>query len=137
MHNMIGEDERDVHADIDNWREAPAPKVDMAVDENTRFQQFLTRHREIRDKEAHIALCNALIEHLWEQYKRNKQHFIFIFYKTISDILDSSINYFESIRISISYCYNSFKLKTLRLKNSNTLKRTFKLKKSKTGFEKS
>ncbi|KAL5784173.1 hypothetical protein ACOSQ2_006565 [Xanthoceras sorbifolium] len=64
MHNMIVEDERDVDADIDNWREAPAPEVDMAVDENTRFQQFLARHREIRDKEAHISLRNALIEHL-------------------------------------------------------------------------
>ncbi|KAL5774260.1 hypothetical protein ACOSP7_011817 [Xanthoceras sorbifolium] len=29
MHNMIVEDERDVDADIDNWREAPAPEVDM------------------------------------------------------------------------------------------------------------
>ncbi|KAL5741210.1 hypothetical protein ACOSP7_027942 [Xanthoceras sorbifolium] len=31
MHNMIVEDERDVHADIDNWREAPAPEVDMPL----------------------------------------------------------------------------------------------------------
>ncbi|KAL5739491.1 hypothetical protein ACOSQ2_028671 [Xanthoceras sorbifolium] len=74
MHNMIVEDERDVHADIDNWREAPAPEVDMALDENTRFQQFLTRHREIRDKEAHIALRNALIEHLWEQYSNSPNY---------------------------------------------------------------
>ncbi|KAL5735948.1 hypothetical protein ACOSQ2_030736 [Xanthoceras sorbifolium] len=74
MHNMIGEDERDVYADIDNWREAPAPEFDMAVDENTRFQQFLTRHREIRDKEAHIALRNALIEHLWEQYSNSPNY---------------------------------------------------------------
>ncbi|KAL5810720.1 hypothetical protein ACOSQ4_027288 [Xanthoceras sorbifolium] len=31
MHNMIVEDERDVDADIDNWREAPAPEVDMQI----------------------------------------------------------------------------------------------------------
>ncbi|KAL5865830.1 hypothetical protein ACOSQ3_003344 [Xanthoceras sorbifolium] len=31
MHNMIVEDERDVHADIDNWREASAPEVDMTL----------------------------------------------------------------------------------------------------------
>ncbi|KAL5737023.1 hypothetical protein ACOSQ2_031811 [Xanthoceras sorbifolium] len=74
MHNMIVEDERGVDADIDNWREAPAPEVDMAVDENTRFQQFLARHREIRDKEAHIALRNALIEHLWEQYSNSPNY---------------------------------------------------------------
>ncbi|KAL5767559.1 hypothetical protein ACOSQ2_014342 [Xanthoceras sorbifolium] len=41
MHIMIVQDERNVHADIDNWREAPAFEVEMAVDENTRFQQFL------------------------------------------------------------------------------------------------
>ncbi|KAL5848403.1 hypothetical protein ACOSQ4_006416 [Xanthoceras sorbifolium] len=67
-------DEHDVDADIDNWREAPAPEVDMAVDENTRFQQFLARHREIRDKEAHISLRNALIEHLWEQYSNSPNY---------------------------------------------------------------
>ena len=48
--------------------EALSPEVDMVVDETTRFQQFLARHRQIIDKEAHFALCNVLIEHLWELY---------------------------------------------------------------------
>ena len=65
---MIIEDERDAHADIQNLREAPAPEVEMVVDKTTRFQEFLARHRQIKDKEAHIALRNALIEYLWEQY---------------------------------------------------------------------
>ena len=66
MHNMIIEDERDLYADIENWMEAPTPEVDMVVDETTRFQQFLAQHRQIKDKEAHFALRNVLIEHLWE-----------------------------------------------------------------------
>ena len=40
----------------------------MVVDGTTRFQEFLARHKQIKDKEAHIALRNALIEHLWEQH---------------------------------------------------------------------
>ena len=64
MHNMIIEDERDADADIENWREAPALEVEMVVDGTTRFQEFLARHKQIKDKEAHIALRNALIEHL-------------------------------------------------------------------------
>ena len=50
----------------------PAPEVEMVVDETTRFQEFLTRHKQIKDKETHIALRNALIEHLWEQHGNSK-----------------------------------------------------------------
>ncbi|KAL5813211.1 hypothetical protein ACOSQ3_028161 [Xanthoceras sorbifolium] len=72
MHNMIIEDERNVNADIENWREAPIPEVETVVDETTRFQQFLAQHRQIKDKEAHLALRNVLIEHLWEQYSNSE-----------------------------------------------------------------
>ncbi|KAK3228675.1 hypothetical protein Dsin_000556 [Dipteronia sinensis] len=68
MHNMIIEDERDVDASIEDHMEAPTPEVEMMLDENTRFQEFLSPHREIRDKKAHIALRNALIDHLWDEY---------------------------------------------------------------------
>ena len=68
MHNMIIEDERDLNAPIEEAIDAPTPAVEMVVDEHTRFQDFLSRHRAIRDKDAHIALRNALIEHLWEEY---------------------------------------------------------------------
>ena len=64
MHNMIIEDERDEHVDIENWKEAPTPEVEMVRDETIRFQEFLARHKQIKDKEAHYALRNALIEHL-------------------------------------------------------------------------
>lgn len=72
MHNMIVEDERDLDAPIKDANEAPTPHVEMVVDENTQFQQFLARHRQIKDKQAHIALRNALIDHLWEKYTNSE-----------------------------------------------------------------
>ena len=45
MHNMIIEDECDVNATINDWMQAPIPTVEMRVDENTRFQEFLARHK--------------------------------------------------------------------------------------------
>ncbi|XP_019166679.1 PREDICTED: uncharacterized protein LOC109162433 [Ipomoea nil] len=66
MHNMIIEDERDEQAVIQVWKEASTLEVDIARDENIIFKEFLARHSQIKDKEAHYALCNALIEHLWE-----------------------------------------------------------------------
>ena len=64
MHNMIVEDERDLNAPIIEARETPPPTVEIIEDEDNRFQQFIARHRQIKDKEAHFALRNALIEHL-------------------------------------------------------------------------
>ena len=43
-------------------------EVEMVVDEDVRFQQFMSRYRQIRDKDAHFSLRDALIDHLWEQY---------------------------------------------------------------------
>ncbi|XP_020249372.1 uncharacterized protein LOC109826763 [Asparagus officinalis] len=68
MHNMIIGDERDLYAPIQEVREAPTPEVDIIADETTRFNQFIARYRQIKDKDAHIALSNALIDHLWEEY---------------------------------------------------------------------
>ena len=64
---MIVEDERDVNAPIQDFVEAPITNIEY-VDDDTRFQQFLSRHQEIRNKDAHYALRDALIEHLWNQY---------------------------------------------------------------------
>ncbi|XP_019173883.1 PREDICTED: uncharacterized protein LOC109169455 [Ipomoea nil] len=71
MHNMIIEGERDEQADIQGWKEAPTPEVDITRDENIIFQEFLARHRQIKDKEAHYALRNASIEHLWERFSNS------------------------------------------------------------------
>ncbi|KAK3225276.1 hypothetical protein Dsin_005138 [Dipteronia sinensis] len=56
MHNMIIENERGVDASIENHMEAPTLEVEMMLDENTQFREFLAQHREIKDKKAHIAL---------------------------------------------------------------------------------
>ena len=45
--------------------------LDMRVDENTRFQEFLAQHKQIKDKETHIALQNALINHLWDEFSNS------------------------------------------------------------------
>ncbi|KAK4737208.1 hypothetical protein R3W88_000905 [Solanum pinnatisectum] len=67
LHNMIIEDERDLNAPIQDAVEAPTPTIEMVIDENLRFEQFLARHKKIKDKNVHFELRNALIEHLWEQ----------------------------------------------------------------------
>ncbi|KAG5591483.1 hypothetical protein H5410_041997 [Solanum commersonii] len=66
MHNMIIEDECDLNAPIQDASEGPTPTVEMTIDENYQFQQFLARYKKIKDKEAHFELRNALIEYLWE-----------------------------------------------------------------------
>ena len=71
MHNMIIEDERDLNAPIEEAFDVPTPTVGTVVDEYTRFQEFLSWHPKIRNKDAHIALRNALIEHLWEEYSNS------------------------------------------------------------------
>ena len=68
MHNMIIEDERDLNAPIEQVIETPPAEVERMVDEDARFQQFVGRYRRIRDKDAHFALRNALINHMWEKY---------------------------------------------------------------------
>ena len=71
MYNMIIEDERNLNAPSREVVDAPIPTVEMVVDEHTRYQEFLSRHRQIRYKDAHTALCNALIENLWKEYNRS------------------------------------------------------------------
>ena len=53
MHNMIIEDERDLTAPIRDFNPAPALSVELVTNESTRFEDFLARHRKIKDKSAH------------------------------------------------------------------------------------
>ena len=64
MHNMIIEDERNLDAPIQEEKEALTLEVEMVVDKNIRFYQFIARHRQIKDKDTHIVLHNALVDHL-------------------------------------------------------------------------
>ena len=72
LHNMIVEDERDLNAHIEIEMETHASEVEMVIDENTRFQNFISRYGQIRNKDAHIELRNALIDHLWEEYTNSE-----------------------------------------------------------------
>ena len=74
MHNMIVEDERDLNAQIIEARETTPPTIEIIQDEDIRFQQFVARHKRIRDQEAHYDLRNALIEHLWEEFSNSENH---------------------------------------------------------------
>lgn len=60
---MIIEDERDLDAPIKVAREVPPIEVEMVMDDNNQFQQFLTRYRKIKYKVAHFELRNALTDH--------------------------------------------------------------------------
>ena len=62
--NMIIEDGRDLNAPIEVAREAPPPEVEMAMDHNTWFREFLAQYRQIKDKRAYFALRTTLIDHL-------------------------------------------------------------------------
>ncbi|XP_057796931.1 uncharacterized protein LOC131012963 [Salvia miltiorrhiza] len=73
MHNMIIEDERDLSAPIQEMREVPTPDVETVPNEARQFQEFLARYRSIKDKSAHLALRDALVDHLWEEYS-NFEH---------------------------------------------------------------
>ena len=63
LHNMIIEDERELDAPIELGREAPPPDIEIAEDENVRFQNFLARFRNIKNKEAHLSKIKKLIFH--------------------------------------------------------------------------
>ncbi|XP_024972712.1 uncharacterized protein LOC112511324 [Cynara cardunculus var. scolymus] len=62
MHNMIIEDERDINAPIEERSEVQDVGVEMMNDGG--LEQFLVRHKKIKDKDAHFKLRNALIDHL-------------------------------------------------------------------------
>ena len=51
---MIIEDERDLSAPIEQFNQAPAPTVEMVIDEDEIFNEFLARNRQIKDKKAHF-----------------------------------------------------------------------------------
>ena len=81
MHNMIIEDEFDVHGRIVDLNVMYVPKVDMIVDKTKQFQWlfvleiemivdkaeqfqwFLAPNKQIKDKEVHYALRNYIFIH--------------------------------------------------------------------------
>ena len=79
MHNMIIEDELDINAPVRDARSAPPTTVEMAINENARFQQFLTRNLQMKNQAPHFLLRNALIDHIWKYYRnKNNESFVFL-----------------------------------------------------------
>ncbi|XP_057803130.1 uncharacterized protein LOC131018426 [Salvia miltiorrhiza] len=68
MHNMIVEDERDLSAPIEIAREVPIPDVETMPNETNHFQHFLGRYKKIKDRVAHFALRDALVDHIWDEF---------------------------------------------------------------------
>lgn len=68
MHNLIVEDERDLNLHVHDYVETSSAAVEMERNGDDEFQDFLSRYRQIKDKEAHFELRNALIEHIWEEH---------------------------------------------------------------------
>ncbi|TMX02487.1 hypothetical protein EJD97_021412 [Solanum chilense] len=58
LHNMIFEDECDLNAPIQDVVEAPTPIIEMVVDENLRFKQFLARQKKLRIK---VLILNSVM----------------------------------------------------------------------------
>jgi len=77
MHNMMIEDERDEQEDVVISTPPSISNVeDTEINETEQFWQFVARYKKIKDREAHFALQNALIEHLWERHGNEvMQHF--------------------------------------------------------------
>ncbi|KAK3218635.1 hypothetical protein Dsin_012605 [Dipteronia sinensis] len=77
MNNMIIEDECDVNAAIEDHMKAPTPEVEIVVDENTLFQEFLARHRKTRDKEVDSLVHRFLLPR--RSFHRREGTFLLLF----------------------------------------------------------
>ena len=64
LHNIIIENEREFDAPTELGREGTPPYIKIAEDENVRFQSFLVRFRNIKNKEVYVSLRNVLVDHL-------------------------------------------------------------------------
>ena len=66
MHNMIVEDEGTVDPDecFQNGGNNVEPSHDHTVD----FDEFIVKHKEIRNQETHHQIRQDLVEHLWQHH---------------------------------------------------------------------
>ncbi|XP_074327018.1 uncharacterized protein LOC141664959 [Apium graveolens] len=66
LHNMIIEDERELHTEEEQFDTNVEPTVEREPRHPTTLREFIQVHQQIRDKQAHIRLQNDLVEHLWQ-----------------------------------------------------------------------
>lgn len=64
---MIIEDKHDISATIEEYTEILSAEVEMMCAYDAQFQKRLTCHKQIKDREFHFKLRDALIEHLWSE----------------------------------------------------------------------
>ncbi|PKU64143.1 hypothetical protein MA16_Dca027611 [Dendrobium catenatum] len=64
LHNIIIEDELNLIGPVQVAREVSPLEVEKVMNKNTQLQEFIARHKQIRNKDAHITLRNALNDHL-------------------------------------------------------------------------
>ncbi|XP_074314524.1 uncharacterized protein LOC141649742 [Silene latifolia] len=80
MHNMIVEDERETYLNYENIiAEFKEDNLTSAIDDPYEYhrlrrspqERFIEIHGEIRDRAAHNALKNDLIEHIWQNFRNS------------------------------------------------------------------
>ena len=54
IETLLLEDEHGVNATIEDHGEEPTMELEMVVDADVRFHEFLDRHKKIKDKDAHM-----------------------------------------------------------------------------------
>ncbi|XP_074340796.1 uncharacterized protein LOC141678368 [Apium graveolens] len=69
LHNMIIEDERELHMEEEHF------DTDVAIliitpnrSRSSTLREFIQVHKQIRDKQVHFQLQNDLVEHLWQMH---------------------------------------------------------------------
>lgn len=71
MHNIIVEDEREMHIHVQDYRDISTSTVEIVKDHDICFRESVGRYRQIKNEEAHFAFRNDLVDHLWEQYENS------------------------------------------------------------------
>ncbi|XP_074376705.1 uncharacterized protein LOC141718224 [Apium graveolens] len=66
LHNMIIEDERELHTEEENFDTNVGPNVTWIPRHGNTLPEFIQMHQQIRDKQARVQLLNDLVEHLWQ-----------------------------------------------------------------------
>ncbi|XP_074376200.1 uncharacterized protein LOC141717874 [Apium graveolens] len=66
LHNMIIEDERELHTEEEQFDTNAESSVEREPRHPSTLREFIQVHQQIRDKQAHVQLQNDLVEHLWQ-----------------------------------------------------------------------
>ncbi|XP_074346075.1 uncharacterized protein LOC141684835 [Apium graveolens] len=69
LHNMIIEDERELHMEGEHFdTDVAIPIITPNRSRSSTLREFIQVHKQIRDKQVHFQLQNDLVEHLWQMH---------------------------------------------------------------------